>query len=246
MILRFDGAADRWDTLRIPAIRAAQLNVATGRLVLLDVHPDNAPTAPGGALLDTEGIWHLLPALPSSKHGSEHAAWNAATWINGQLILTSHPLDKQIYVAALNLDNLKKGWEARPAVDSTHRRPNNRPPVAVGGRIVWPMVVYDPATGRSTPTPALIRDKLQRQDGGDDSGYVPSLLALGDQVTLASYAFDPVTGKSTPIPNIPPYSTGGGSAGTGGPRGILGFGGTVSAAGVATTTTSALRLLSAS
>lgn len=148
-------------------------------------------------------------------------------------------------MAALNLANLDEGWEARLAVNSPYRRLSNVPPVAVAGRIVWHMVVYDPATGRSTPTPSVIRES--QKGNTDPTGVVPSMLAVGDQVTLTSYAFDPITGKATAIPYVPASSgLGGAAAWTGGPRGILGFGGMVSAAGVATTTNSAVRLLPAS
>ena len=246
IVLRYDGAANRWDTFPLPSSLASQLVAASGRLVTLDLSLERAAAAPGGAVLDTDGTWHMLPTLPSDKHGNKHTPWSAAVWVHDRLMLTSDLLDGRIYVAALNLDDLKAGWTARPAVISPYPRPNVLPPAAVAGRIVWPMVTYDPATGRSAATPAAIRDKLKRQSGGDASVDLPSMLPLGEQVTLAGYAYDPVTGTTTDIPPVPQPTIGGAAAWTGGPYGLLGFGGRKAAAGpITTTTNAAVRLLPA-
>ncbi len=127
---------------------------------------------------------------------------------------------------------------------SPYPRENYAPPVAIAGRIVWPNLVYDPTTGRSTPTPAAVRKVMEKLDGSDPHGAVPSMHILGDKVTLAGYAFDPVTATLTPLPSKPRaagLTTG--QAWAGGPGGILSFGGLL-ATGVANTTTNiSVRLL---
>ena len=228
-LLRYDAAADRWDTLPLPPIGPiGALLAVDGRPIVLNFNPERPGKDPAGAVLDSAGRWRELPPLPSTTFGRTSSSWREAVWVGGRLVIsTGLVVNKLIHLAALNLDRPGDGWKGLPTGRSQYPylEGNAFPPVAVAGRIVWPMVVYDPATGRSTPTPAEIRDTLSQREGRDPVGAVPSMHILGDKITLAGYAFEPVTGKTTPIPLGPPRGLGGGASWVGGPSGILGFGG---------------------
>lgn len=246
-LLRYDAAGDRWDTLPLPPIGPIDALLAVdGRPIVLNFKRHRPGKSPAGAILDGAGRWRELPPLPSTTYGRTSSSWREAVWTGQRLIVsTGLVVDKLIHLAALNVDRPGDGWKRLPTGRSQYPylEGNALPPVAAAGRIVWPMVVYDPATGRSTPTPAEIRDTLSQRQGDDPAGAVPSMHLLGDKVTLAGFAFDPVTGKTTPIPLMPPHPLGGGASWVGGPSGILGFGGLRTDGYFNTSTNNALRLL---
>jgi hypothetical protein len=240
VLLRFDLANNSWTKLPLSPV-PGHLIAAGDRLVALNLRPDRPGKDPSGAVLEPSGRWRVLPPTPfRNSTREEHRYLYAprdAVWTGTELLASNSPLAKgstqpghEVELAALDLDRKDATWATRPSIDAPEGLGWRPDPVVVSGLVVWPMLVYDPATGTSTPTPLQIREYLRKHPGDPNppGGPARSGLRLGDAVTLAGYVFSPVTGATVRIPTRPiiPGSDG---AWVGGPAGIVGIAGMLSA-----------------
>jgi hypothetical protein len=204
-------------------------------------------------VLDMSGQWHPLPPDPFPAHPFHNPRYNPdwrgrpdsyfdwlrdGVWTGTRLLLIGGPESgPHAAVAALDLDRLGTpagGWTRLPRLsDPKGRGSSGRSPTFVAGRVVWSNVVYDPASGASTPTPDFGPD-VAAPNLGD---LPPDGLVSGDRVVLGGTLFDPVSGSSQSCPRAllltsMDYGKGGGlglagAAWAGGPGGVVHFGGYV-------------------